>query len=225
MTTLALLLATVAMQFATAGSAGAVQHPNTHARPRAAAAKCRTLHLAGLVIAVALERAGQAGCRLRLAGSPVQQPTIQTIRRQSFHTGRRGPVVTVWVNQLCSGSADWGPPQDEPSHAPGPTELVSGLYLDGGPISLRSAPRCASLSGNPSAGTITVTDPASGAIVATETVVEGQLARIHLPTGTYTITGTFANSFSDNQHIQSQPRTVTISSRQTVRQDVSASIK
>jgi hypothetical protein len=176
------------------------------------------------VIGVARERAEQAGCRLQLAGSPVQQPTIQTIRRQSSHTGRREPVVTVWVNPLCSGSAAWGPPQGEPRQVPGPTELVSGLYLDGGPHRFRSAPRCSSLSGDPSAGTIAVTDPTSGAIVATETVAEGQLARIRLPAGTYTITGTFAKAFSDSQHIQSQPRTVTISSEQTVRQDVWVSI-
>jgi hypothetical protein len=218
-----LLLATVATGLATAGSAGAVQHSNTHASPRAGAARCRALHLTGLVIGVALERAGHAGCRLRLAGSPVQQPTIQTIRRQSSHTGRRGPIVTVWVNPLCSGSADWGAPRGEPLHAPGPTELISGLYLDGGPHRFRSAPRCASLSGDPLAGTIAVTDATSGAIVATETVVEGQLARIQLPAGTYTITGTFANA-SSNNHMQSLPQTVTILSGQTVRQDASAPI-
>jgi hypothetical protein len=110
-------------------------------------------------------------------------------------------------------------------HTPGPTELVSGLYLDGGPHRFRSVPRCTSLSGIPGAGTITVTDPASGAIVASATVANGKLAKIPLPPGTYTITGTFANAISNNQHMQSPPRSVTIRSGQTVRQDVSASIK
>lgn len=183
------------------------------------------MHLTGLAISVAEVRAEKAGCHLRLAGSPVQRPTIQTIRRQSSRTGRRGPIVTAWVNPLCSGSAAWGPPRDEPLHSPGPTELVSGLYLDGGPLSLRSAARCTSLSGTPGAGTITVTDPASGAILATETVVNGQLARIRLPAGTYTLVGTFANAMSDNQNMQSPPRSVTIRSGQTTRQDVSVSIK
>jgi hypothetical protein len=128
-------------------------------------------------------------------------------------------------HRLCSGSAEWGPPAGEPVRKPGPTELVSGLYLDGGPHRFRSASHCASLSGTPGAGTITVTDPTSGAIVATETVAEGQLAKIRLPAGTYTIIGTFANASSDDQHIQSRPQTVTIRSGQTVRQDVSASIK
>ena len=38
------------------------------------------------------------------------------------------------------------------------------------------------------------------------------------------ITGTFADAFSNNQHMQSLPRAVTIPSGQTVRQDVSVSI-
>jgi hypothetical protein len=133
--------------------------------------------------------------------------------------------ATPRANRLCSGSAAWGPRRDEPLRTPGPTELISGLYLDGGPHRFRSAQRCSSLSGTPSAGTITVTDPASGAIVASATVANGELAKIPLPPGAYTITGTFANAFSNNQHIQSPPQTVTIRSGQTVRQDVSAGIK
>jgi hypothetical protein len=129
------------------------------------------------------------------------------------------------ANRLCSGSADWGPPSDEPLRTPGPTELISGLYLDGGPSRLRSAPRCSSLSGTSSAGTITVTDPASGAIVASVTVANGKLAKIRLHAGTYTIIGTFADAFSNNQHMHSLPRAVTIPSGQTVRQDVSVSIR
>lgn len=128
------------------------------------------------------------------------------------------------ANRLCSGSGDWGPPRKEPLRTPGPTRLISGLYLDGGPHRFRSAPRCSSLSGTPSAGTITVTDPASGAIVASATVANGKLAKIPLPPGAYMITGTFADAFSNNQHMQSLPRAVTIPSGQTVRQDVSVSI-
>jgi hypothetical protein len=219
------LLTTAALLFATADSAGAARHPNTPTHRRAGAAQCRALHLEGLVVGVARERVEQADCRLRLFGSPVKQPMIQTIRRQSFGKGPSGPFVTVWVNPLCSGSADWGSPAGEPVRTTGQTELVSGLYLDGGPHRFRSAPHCASLSGTPGAGTITVTEPASGAIVATETVADGQLAKIRLSAGTYTITGTFANASRDGQHIQSPPQTVTIRSGQTVRQDVSANIK
>jgi hypothetical protein len=69
-----------------------------------------------------------------------------------------------------------------------------------------------------------VTDPASGALVASATVANGKLAKIPLPPGTYTITGTFADAFSNNQHMQSLAQAVTIRSGQTVRQDVSVNI-
>jgi hypothetical protein len=69
-----------------------------------------------------------------------------------------------------------------------------------------------------------VTDPASGAIVASVTVANGKLAKIRLPAGAYTIIGTFADAFSNNQHMQSLPQAVTIPSGQTVRQDVSVAI-
>jgi hypothetical protein len=128
------------------------------------------------------------------------------------------------AHMRCRGSADLGPPRGEPLRTPGPTELISGLYLDGGPLVVRSAPRCNSLSGTAGAGTITVTDAESGAIVANTTVAGGQLAKIHLPAGTYTVTGTFADAFSNGQHMETLPITVVIRPGQTVRQDVSASI-
>jgi hypothetical protein len=205
--------------------ADVVARPDTHRDASARAARvCRAPRLTGLVLAVARERAAKASCRLRLAGAPVKRPTIQTIRRQNPGAGQHGRAVTVWVNPLCGGSALRGPPQGEPLLTPGPTELVSGLYLDGGPYRLISAPRCASLAGTPEAGTITVTNPQTAAIVATETVADGQLATIPLPPGTYTISGTFANASSDGQPIQSRPQAVTILSGKTVREDVSVSV-
>lgn len=123
---------------------------------------------------------------------------------------------------FCSQSADPGPPRGEPfvkySRA---TELVSGLYLDGGP--LRRSKRCRR--GEPSPGTITVSDPATAKVVAQVPVSEGHLARIRLAPGTYTITGTFAKAFRNNQRIQTRPRTVTIAAHTTVRQDVEAPIR
>jgi hypothetical protein len=78
--------------------------------------------------------------------------------------------------------------------------------------------------GTPGAGTITVTNPATGAIGATQTVTNGQLAKIPLPPGRYTISGTFANAFRNGQHMQSFPQTVAIPPGKKVRQDVSVSI-
>ncbi len=101
----------------------------------------------------------------------------------------------------------------------GPTELVSGLFLDGGP--LRHAPRCRS--GTPWAGTITVTNPA-GMIIASDKVHTGKLARIRLAPGTYAIHGTFANATRNGQPIETEPQTVTITAGETVREDVVANI-
>jgi hypothetical protein len=101
---------------------------------------------------------------------------------------------------------------------------VSGLYLDGGPARLRSARRCSALSGTPDAGTITVTDPATGRIVAAVAVRGAGLAKIPLAPGTYDVVGTFATAYRNGQHMQSQPVQVTIAAGETVRQDVSVGI-
>jgi hypothetical protein len=69
-----------------------------------------------------------------------------------------------------------------------------------------------------------VTNPATAAIVASKTVADGQLARIPLPAGTYTILGTFADATSNGQPMHSIARTVTVPAGKTVRQDVFANI-
>jgi hypothetical protein len=213
------------------GAAGAWARPDLQRRGSAQAARhrdrptCSVPKLSGLVVAAARRRVAKAGCRLRLLGAPVERDTVQTIARQRPRAGQRRRVATAWVNPLCAGSADAGPPSGEPLAKPGPTELVSGLYLVGGPLRLRSVPRCASIVGTPGAGTITVSDPATGAIVATDTVATGQLAKIPLPPGTYTVVGTYANAYTGDQHIESLPRTVTIPPGETIRQDVTRGVR
>jgi predicted metal-binding membrane protein len=185
---------------------------------------CRVPRLTGLVLSVARERSAKAGCRIRLAGAHVQVPSVQTIRGQSPHDGRHGRVVTVWVNPICNGSAAAGPGMSEPSRSTGPTELVSGLYIVGGPLRLWSEPRCKPRPGEPGAGTVTVRDSANGSIVASQTVTRGHLATIPLTPGTYTIQGTFANATFNGQPGESIPTTVEIQAGKTVRQDVFLSV-
>lgn len=200
--------------------------PGLHrlAEPARAVSVCRVPRLSGLLVAAARERAARAGCATRLLGARLQRPEIQTIDRQSPRPGRQSRLVSAWVNPLCSGSAAAGPPSGEPFLKRGPTALRSGLYLDGGPHRFRSAPRCASISGTPGAGTVTVTNPLSGAVLATKTVTAGHIATIPLPAGTYMILGTFANATRNGQDIRSLPKRVTIPAGETVRQDVSASV-
>jgi hypothetical protein len=190
----------------------------------AAPAGCRFPRVTRRVLAVARERAKKAGCELRIKDAAVEQPEIQTIRKQSRPAGHHGRLMTVWLNPLCSGSGAWGPPAGEPFLSRGPTELVSGLYLDGGPHRFRSAPRCESLSGTPGAGSITVTDLATGATSAAQTVSAGQLATIPLPAGTYSVTGLFGNAVINGEQARSFPRTVKIPPGTTVRQDVVLSV-
>jgi len=72
----------------------------------------------------------------------------------------------------------------------------------------------------PLADTITVTDRATGATVATETVGQGELASIPLASGTYTVRATPAGSL----RATISQRTVTIPGATTVRQDFFADV-
>jgi hypothetical protein len=76
----------------------------------------------------------------------------------------------------------------------------------------------------PSAGTITVSDSATGAIVATKIVAAGRLGVLALPPGTYNVVGTFADAVSNGEQIQSPPEYVTVVPGKTVRQDLAANI-
>ncbi len=71
---------------------------------------------------------------------------------------------------------------------PGPTALVSGFFVVGGPAIPFSDPHCWRPAPTPGAGTVAVTNP-SGGVVATQTSVAGVLVKIPLAPGTYTITG------------------------------------
>ncbi len=217
-----------------ARTARATTHSAVASRARRAHHACAHVpRLVGLSLSAARHRAARAGCKLqaREAGSGQivgQQPhspnLAQPVVRQTPRAGRAGGVgrtVTVWLKPPCRQSADPGPPAGEPLVKRGPTELVSGLFLAGGPPS--HSPHCRS--GTPSPGTITVTSSATGAVVASDNVAYGQLATIPLAPGTYTIHGTFADAFSNDQPIEAQPRQVTIVAGYTVRQDVVASIK
>lgn len=179
--------------------------------------------LTGLVLTVARSDAAKAGCRLRLQGAPVQAPTVQTIAKQIPRAGQRGLVITARINPLCVGSADPGPPPGEPIVEPGPSELLTGLFIVGGPLALTSAPTCVARAGVPGAGTITITDPATGTVIATSNVADGQFATFPLPPGTYTISGTFANVIGNGQRAQTSV-TVGIPGGETVRQDLSLDV-
>jgi len=202
----------MAVSMLAAASAGA--SPDATARTGGG---CHVPRLAGLTLHVAESRAAHAGCRLRVRGAAVEDASIQTILRQSPPAARRSARVTVWLNRLCSGSAAYAPELVEPAVRPGPTGLVSGFYVVGGPLVRFSAPGCVRPAPPAQGGTVEVTN-ASGVLVATQTSSTGRLAEIALPAGAYTITGTFLGA-EFNGVPPTQTDTVVIPPGQTVRQD------
>ncbi len=184
------------------------------------AARCSSPHVTGMTVEKARPRARHAGCSLRLRGAKLTMASIQTIAR----THVEGRTILAWVNPLCPHMAAAGPPGGEPKLTPGPTELISGLYLAGGPLLLASAPHCRAIVGTPGAGTITVRDLAppagDGAVVASESVQQGQLAQLMLAPGTYTVQGIFGEATINSMRGESQPLTVKIPAGETVRADV-----
>jgi hypothetical protein len=177
-------------------------------------ATCRAPRMFGLTVATARVRARNAGCRLRLVGAAVTMPTIQTVHTQSARPGQSAKVVTISVNPLCPGSAALGPPPGEPIITPGQTELISGLFIEGGAFIYRSAPNCKSFVGKSSGGTITITNSVGTVIVNHMALTAGQLLYDNVTAGAYTISGVFSGGNRVG------PITVNVPSGEVVRQDL-----
>jgi hypothetical protein len=92
--------------------------------------------------------------------------------------------------------------------------LDTGLFIEGGAFIFRSAPVCKDLVGKSDAGTITVTNAAGTAIANEVALNAGQLLKITLSAGQYTITGVFAGGNAVG------PTTVTVPVGEVVRQDL-----
>ncbi len=195
---------------------------NAAGRPAIAIKVCHAPQLRGLTLDVARLKAAKAGCKLHLKGAAVKQPEVQTVDRQSPSAGRHSSTVTVWLNPFCFGSAAYGPAIAEPTVTPGPTELVSGFYLDGGPLARFSTPHCKRPEPPPDAGVVEVTN-ATGALVAAQTSTTGNLVKIPLPAGSYTIRGTFLNATTNGTH-PTETQSLTIPTGHTVRQDFFLSV-
>lgn len=144
----------------------------------------------------------------------------QLVGRQSPHAGNRSNTVTIWLKPLCVQSAQPGPTDHLPAVSRGPTELISGLFLRGGPL-LR-APRCRR--GTPSAGTVTVAAAEGGRIIARRSVGAGRYAVFPLSPGRYLVGGTFASATRNGRPIEIPPVSVTISAHRTTRRNVVAEI-
>jgi hypothetical protein len=123
-------------------------------------------------------------------------------------------VVRVVVNPLCEGPAAPGPPPGEPIIKAGATELITGLFVEGGPLVLRSAPVCKTLVGKSTSGTITITNSFGTVIANNMALSAGQLLSVNVPAGSYTITGKLSGGTSLG------PITVNVPAGEVVRQDL-----
>jgi hypothetical protein len=196
---------------------------NAAGRPAIASKVCHAPQLRGLTLGVARLKATKAGCKLLLKGAALKQPEVQTIARQSPPAGRHSSTVTVWLNPFCRGSAAYGPEISEPRVTAGSTELVSGFYLVGGPLTQFSAPNCKRPGSPPGAGVVEVIN-ATGALVATQTSTRGRFVKIPLPAGSYKIRGTFLNATVNGTH-PTETQSLTVPTGHTVRQDFFLSIR
>lgn len=183
---------------------------------------CHVPRLPGLTLEAARHRVAHAGCRLRVKGAPIERAGVQTVARQSPAAGRRSSSVTVWLNPLCRGGAAYGPGIKEPLVTNGPTELISGFYLVGGPLAKFSGPQCKRPEPLPGAGIVEAID-ASGALVATKAPTRGHFAELPLPAGSYTIRATFLDATINGVHPK-QAESVVAPAGHTVRQDFFLSI-
>jgi hypothetical protein len=205
------LVAAAMLLCAASGSASAHQ-------ARTVGTGCHVPRFTGLTLSAARKRAAHAHCNLRVKGAALEQAEVQTIERQSPARGGRSSSVTVWLNPFCRREADYAPELKEPLVTQGPTELVSGFFLVGGPDSRRFSDRgCKLPAPPPGAGTVDVTN-ASGAVVATQTSTYGHFVEIPLPAGSYTITGTFLGATVNEVHPK-ESESVVIPAGHTVRQD------
>ncbi len=125
----------------------------------------------------------------------------------------------MWLNPFCHREAAYGPGFKEPLITSGPTELVSGFFLVGGPDDRRfSDPGCKLPAPPPGAGTVEVTSSATGAVVATQTSTDGKFVEIPLPAGSYTIAGTFLDDTRNGVH-PTKTESLVIPPGHTARQD------
>jgi len=149
--------------------------------------------------------------------SPAEPDPRQLVGRQSPAPGTRASAVTVWLRPLCHQSAAPGPALSGPTAMHGPTRLVVGLFLAGGPLRTSTSCRAAS----PYAGTITVSAP-DGRLVISRTVRQGRYAIFPLPPGRYQLSGSVADG---GPPLLAGPRAVTLESSNTTRINLTAQIK
>lgn len=167
--------------------------------PVSGSSLCSVPNLTGLTVVEAETSAARAGCKLKVKGAPLERAEVQTVAWQSPEAAQSAESVTIWINPFCATSAEVSPGVPGPTATPGPTGLVSGFYLDGGPLRLFSSPGCSRPEQPSGAGSVEVLNE-SGTLVATGTSEYGHLVEIQLPAGTYELRATFLDALINGVH-------------------------
>lgn len=208
-----------AVSFALAAMAGGATAPDTTAADSTRG--CQTPEVVGVSLAMARQVLSASGCQSvvrQLPGhgqyvAPTAPQGQQIVGRQSPSAGSRAQAVTIWLKPLCAQPAQPGPTERGPAVTSGATQLISGLFLKGGP--LRQSTQCRK--GTPSAGTITIAAAGGGSVIARRAVRDGRVAVFPLRPGRYEVEGSFARAQRNGAPIDVKPEPVTITAHHTTR--------
>jgi hypothetical protein len=182
-----------------------------------AASGCRTPDVVGVSLAMARHAIGASGCHLVIHQLPAQGRFVtpedaddrQLVARQSPGPGGRTSAVIVSLRPLCSQPSDPGPDITGPSSRSGPTELVAGLFRQGGPPRLTATCR----TGSPVGGILTISS-ASGQAIAHRSVKSGKFGVFPLKPGSYMVSGSLGDT-ANGTPIQLGPERVKITAHHT----------
>jgi hypothetical protein len=182
---------------------------------------CIAPDLVGVSLAKARHALSASGCGLQLRQlpghghfvTPAGPDERQLVGAQRPARGAHTRAVTLWLEPLCSQAAQPGPESRGPESEKGPTEIVAGLFLEGGP--LRLGPRCRRAM--TAAGTVTVAT-LSGQPVASRSVGAGSFAVFPLKPGRYVVSGTIGSATP-------APRQVTVVARRETRLNLVSQIR
>jgi hypothetical protein len=192
-----------------------------------ATAGCRSPAVVDVSLAMARHVIGASGCHLVIHQLPAHGRFVtpagadarQLVARQSPGPGGRTSAVTVSLRPLCSQPSEPGPAIAGPTSRSGPTELVAGLFREGGP--LRLAPSCRT--GSPAGGTLTISS-ASGQAIARRAVKPGKFGVFPLPPGRYVVSGTLGDT-AGGSPVELGPEPVKIAAHRTTRINVVESVR
>jgi hypothetical protein len=183
---------------------------------------CRSPDVVGVSLAMARHVIGASGCHVVIHQLPAHGRFVtpegaddrQLVARQSPGPGGRASAVTVTLRPLCSQPTMPGPDITGPVSRRGPTELVAGIFQQGGPP--RLAPSCRS--GTPSGGVLTISS-SSGQVIARRAVKPGKFGVFPLKPGNYMVSGTVGGT------VQLGPEPVKIAAHRTTSINVVESVR